>query len=164
MARDSLAASLVSPPGLRDAFCEGGWTVLTRKSQNRQQCSRRRGFCDKRGTVLGSLWDDDNDMILVQFADHRTRKGIVLPENMMQWIPQSGKIFRGAGGTPSLREVGGTDPQDRLGSLPSEASSLERCQDHKGWKSSLLGRGQGLRQEQDGADQKPPSRAQRVGA
>ena len=77
------------------------WTVVTRKSQNRQQCSRRRGCCDKRGTVLGSLWDDDNDMILVQVADDRTRKGMVkisafvdcgaeanaLPENMMQWIP-----------------------------------------------------------------------------
>ena len=37
--------------------------------------------------------------------------------------------------------------------------------DHKGWKSSLLGRGQGLRQEQqDGADHKPPSRGQRVDA
>ena len=32
-----------SPPGLRDAFSEAGWTVVTRKSRNRQQCSRRRG-------------------------------------------------------------------------------------------------------------------------
>ena len=106
-----------SPPGLRDAFSAAGWTVVTRKSRNRQQCSRRHGCCDKRGTVLGSLWDDDNDMILVQVADDRTRKGMVkisavvdsgaeanaLPE--MQWIPlkpssasKSGKIFRGAGG------------------------------------------------------------------
>ena len=54
---------------------------------------------------------------------------------------------------------------NRLGSLPSEASSLERGQDQKARKSSLLGRGQGLRQQQqDGADHKPPSRAQRVDA
>ena len=31
----------------------------------------------KRGTVLGSLWDEDNDMILGQVADDRTRKGMV---------------------------------------------------------------------------------------
>ena len=69
------------------------------------------------------------------------------------------------------REVGdrpngrGTELQNRLGSLPSEASSLERRHDHKGRKSSLLGRGQGLRQEQqEGADHKPPSRAERVDA
>ena len=110
-----------SPPGLRDACSEAGWTVVTRKSRNDQQCSRRRWCYDKRGTVLGSLWDDDNDMILGQVADDRTRKGMVkisavvdsgaeanaLPKNMMQWIPlkhssasKSGKIFRGAGGDP----------------------------------------------------------------
>ena len=168
--------------------------MVTRKSRNRQQCSRRRGCSDKLGTVLGSLWDDDSDMILGQVADDRTKKGKVkisavvdsgaeanaLPENMMQWIPlkpssasKSGKIFRGAGGDPiparGERSVTGrTDegqPQDRLGCLPSKASSLERCQDHEGWKSSLLGLGQGLRQEQqDGADHKPPSRTQRVDA
>ena len=33
----------------------------------------------------------------------------------------------------------GTEPQDRLGSLPNNASSFEFFQDHKGWKSSLLG-------------------------
>ena len=112
-----------SPPGLRDACSEAGWTVVTRQSGNRQQCSRRRGCFDKRGTVLGSLWDDDNDMVLEQVADDRTKKGMVkisadvesgaeanaLPENMMQWIPmkpssasKSGKIFRGAGGDPIL--------------------------------------------------------------
>ena len=117
-----------SPPGMRDAFSEAGWTVVTRKSRNRQQGSRRRGCCDKRGTVLGSLWDDDNDMMLGQVADDRTRKGMVkisavvdsgaeanaLPENMMQWLPlkpssasKSGKIFRGAGGDPILREARG---------------------------------------------------------
>ena len=51
--------------------------------------------------VLGSLWDDDNDMIFGQVADDRNKKGIVkistvvdsgaeanaLPENMMQGIP-----------------------------------------------------------------------------
>ena len=87
-----------SPPGLRDAFSEAGWTVVIRKSRNRQQCSKR--CSDKRDTVLGSLWDDDN-VILGQVADDRTRKGMVkisagvdsgaeanaLPENMMQWIP-----------------------------------------------------------------------------
>ena len=108
-------------------------------------------------------------MILGQVADDRTRKGMVkisavvdsgaeahgLPENMMQWIPlkpssasKSGKIFRGAGGDPipargersvTGRTGRGTEPQDRLGSLPSKASSLECCQDHKGQKSSLLG-------------------------
>ena len=66
-----------SPPGLRDAFSEAWWTVVTRKSRNRQQCSRRRGCFDKSGTVLGSLKEDDNDMILVQVADDRTRKGMV---------------------------------------------------------------------------------------
>ena len=66
-----------SPPGLRDAFKEVGWTVVTRKSRNRQQCSRRRGCFNKRGTVLGSLWDGDNDMILGQVADDRTKKGMV---------------------------------------------------------------------------------------
>ena len=107
-----------SPPGLRDAVSEAGWTVVTRKSRNRQQCSGRRGCFGKSGTVLGSLWDGDNDMILEQVADDRTRKGMVKisevvdsgaeanahPENMMQWIPlkpssasKSGKIFRGAG-------------------------------------------------------------------
>ena len=71
--------------------------------------------------VLGSLWDDDNDMILGQVADDRTKKGMVkisavvdsgaeanaFPENMVQWIPlkpssasKSGKIFRGAGRDP----------------------------------------------------------------
>ena len=90
-----------------------------------------------------------------------------------QLTSKSQKIFRGAGGDPiparGERSVTGRteegQPQHRLGSLSSEASSLERCQDHKGWKSSLLGRGQGLRQEQqDGADHKPPSRAQRADA
>ena len=38
-----------SPPGLRDAFNEAGWTVVTRKSQICQQGSRRRGCSDKRG-------------------------------------------------------------------------------------------------------------------
>ena len=115
-----------SPPGLRDACSEVGWIVVTWKSRNRQQCSRLHGSCDKCGTVLGSLWDDDNDMILGQVADDRTRKGMVkttavvdsgaeanaLPE--MQWIPlkpssasKSGKIFRGVGEIPSLREVRG---------------------------------------------------------
>ena len=89
---------LTSSPGLRDAFIEAGWTAVTRKSGHRQQCYRRRGCFDKRGTVHGSLWDDDNDMILEQVADDRTKKGMVkisavvgsgaeanaLPENMMQ--------------------------------------------------------------------------------
>ena len=42
-----------SPTGLSDAFREAGWTVVTRKLRNRQQCSRRRGCSDKRGMVLG---------------------------------------------------------------------------------------------------------------
>ena len=71
----SESSLMSSPPGLFDACSEAGWTVVTRKSRNRQQRSRRRGCFDKRGTVLGSLWDDDNDMILGQVADDRTKKG-----------------------------------------------------------------------------------------
>ena len=114
----SESCQMSSPPGLSDAFSEAGWTLVTRKLRNRQQRSKRHGCCDKRGTVLRSLWDDDNDKILGQVADDRTRKRMVkisvvvdggaeanaLPENMMQWIPlkpssasKSGKIFRGAG-------------------------------------------------------------------
>ena len=135
----SESCHMSSPPGLSDAFSEAGWTVVTRKSRNRQQLSKRHGCCEKRGTVLGSLWDDDDDMILGQVADDRTRKGMVkisavvdsgaeanaLPEGMMQWIPlkpssasKSGKIFRGAerdrvpaGDRPNGR---GTEPQDCL--------------------------------------------------
>ena len=128
-----------SPPGVRDAFSEAGWTVVTHKSRNRQQCSRRRGCSDNRGTVLGSLWDDYNDMILGQVADDPTRKGMVkisavvdsgaeanaLPENMMQSIPlkpssasKSGKIFRNAGGDPiparRERSVTGRTEEDRI--------------------------------------------------
>ena len=66
-----------SPPGLSDARSEAGWTVVTRKLRNRQQCSTLHGCCGKRGTVFGSLWDGDNDMILGQVADDRTRKGMV---------------------------------------------------------------------------------------
>ena len=66
-----------SPPRLRDAFNEAGWTVVTRQSRNRQQGSWRRGCSDKSGMVLGSLWDGDNDMILEQVADDRTKKGMV---------------------------------------------------------------------------------------
>ena len=63
-----------SPPGLRDACSEAGWTVVTRKSRNRQQCSWRRGCFDKRGTVLGPLWDDENDMILGKLLTTEPRK------------------------------------------------------------------------------------------
>ena len=56
------------------SFSKAGWIVVARKSGNRQQCSRRRGCFDKRGRVLGSLWDDDNDMILGPVDDDRTRK------------------------------------------------------------------------------------------
>ena len=41
-----------SPPGLSDAFSEAGWTVVTRKSRNRQQCSRRRWCLDNRVAQL----------------------------------------------------------------------------------------------------------------
>ena len=116
------------PPGLHDAFSEAGWTVVTRKSRNRQQCSRRRGCFDKSGTVLGSLGDDDNDMILLQVADDRSKNGMVkisavvdssaeanaLPENMMWWIPlkpssasKPGKVFEGQEEIPSLWEARG---------------------------------------------------------
>ena len=113
-----------SPQGLRDAFSEAGRTVVTRKSRNRQQVFRRRGCFDKRGTVLGSLWDDDNGMILGKVLATEPRQeqealrisavvdsgaeANALPENMLQWIPlkpsstfKSGKIFRGAGRDPS---------------------------------------------------------------
>ena len=62
------------PPGLSDAFSDAGWTVVTRKSRNRQQCSRRRGCFDKSGTVLGSLWDDDDDMIWGKLLTTEERK------------------------------------------------------------------------------------------
>ena len=52
-----------------------GW--VNDLERNRQQCSGRRGCFDKSGTVLGSLWDDDNDIILGQVAEDRTRKGMV---------------------------------------------------------------------------------------
>ena len=57
-----------SPPGLRDAFSEAGWTVLTRKSRNRQQCSRRRGCSDKRGTLV----DESNHTVDDIFIRRRT--------------------------------------------------------------------------------------------
>ena len=44
-----------SPLGLRDAFSEAGWTVVTRKSRNRQQCFRRRGCFDKSGDFCGTM-------------------------------------------------------------------------------------------------------------
>ena len=183
------------PPGLGDAFSEARWTVVTRNGNceiasnapgDMGAVTSVVRFTDHCGTMTTTQsWE--------QVDDDQTRKGMVkisvvvdsgaeanaLPENMMQWIPlkpssasKSGKIFRGAAGDPiPAREVGdrpngrGTEPQDCLGSLPSEAFSTERCQNHRGWKSSLLGRGQGLRQEQQhGADHKPPSRAQRVDA
>ena len=53
-----------SPPGLRAAFSEAGWTVVTHKSRNRQQCSWRLGCSDKRGTTLRSRQNDDNDIHL----------------------------------------------------------------------------------------------------
>ena len=112
------SCQMSSPPRLSDALSEAGWTVVTRKLRDRQPCSKRHGCCDKRGVVLRSLWDGDNDMILGQVADDRTWEGMVkisevvdsgaeadaLAENMMQWIPlkpssasKSGKIFRGVG-------------------------------------------------------------------
>ena len=81
------------------------------------------GALIKRGRVLGTLWDNDNDMILGQVANDRTKRGMVkisavvdsgaeanaLRENMMQWIlwkpssaSKSGKMFRGAGRDPIL--------------------------------------------------------------
>ena len=58
-------------------FNEAGWTVVTRKSRNRQHGSRRLGCSGKRGMLVGSLWDDDNDMIFGQVADDRTKEGMV---------------------------------------------------------------------------------------
>ena len=69
------SCSMSSPSGLRDAFSE--WTVVTRKSRIWQQCFRRRGCLDERGAVLGTLWDDDSDVILGQVADDRTKKEMV---------------------------------------------------------------------------------------
>ena len=111
-----------SPPGLRDAFNEAGWTGGDPQIAKPPARLRvRLGCSDKRGMVLGSVWDDDNDMILWQVADDRTKKGMVkisavvdcgaeanaFPENMVQSIPlkpssgsKSGKNFRGAGRDP----------------------------------------------------------------
>ena len=134
-----------SPPGPSDAFNEAGWTVVTRKSRNRQQGSRRRGCSDKRGMGLGSLRDDDND--IGQVADDRTKKGMVkISAQFSLKVRKDLPRRRERSHSCARREVGdwpngsGTMPQDRLGSLPSEASP-GRCQDHEGWKSSLLGRG-----------------------
>ena len=83
-----------SPPGLRDASTK--LDEVTHKSRNRQQGSGRRGCSDKRGLVLGSLWDDDNDMILVKLLTtykrmvkisavvHSGAEANALVENMMQ--------------------------------------------------------------------------------
>ena len=94
-------------------------------------------------------------MILGQVADDRTRKGMVKisevvdsgaeanahPENMIQWDSTEAQFSlivredlprRWRRSHPcARREVGdltngrGTEPQDRLGTLPSKASSLE---------------------------------------
>ena len=56
-----------SPPELRDVFSEAGWTVVTRKSRNPKQCT-------KLVTVLGSLWDDDNNLTLVKSLTTVSRK------------------------------------------------------------------------------------------
>ena len=62
-----------SPPGLRDAFNEAGIDLQASwVPANRETASNAPdvvGASDKRGTLLGSLWDDDNDMILGQVAD-----------------------------------------------------------------------------------------------
>ena len=138
-----------SPPGLCDAFSKAGWDRGDPQIEKPPaRLPRRRGCFDKRGTVLGSLLDDDKDMILGQVADDRTRKGMVkifavvdsgsaeanaLPENMMQWIPlkpslasKSGKIFRGAGGDPiparAERSVTGRTDEDRAAGLSGKFS------------------------------------------
>ena len=77
--------------------------------------TKRHKCLDKRGTVLGSPRDGDNDMILAKVAGDRTKRGMekisavvdigaeanVLPENMMQRIPlkssrPENQVFRGA--------------------------------------------------------------------
>ena len=108
---------------------------MTRKLRNRQQRSKRHGCCDKRGTVLGSLWDDDIDMILGQVADVRTRKGLVkifalvdsgaeanaLPENMMQWIPlKPSSSLRGE------RSVTGRSEEGQSRRIVSEVCPVKR--------------------------------------
>ena len=168
---------------------------MTRKSRNRQQCSRRRGRFGKRGTVLGSLWDDDNDMILGQVADDRTKKGLVkisavvdsgaeanaLPENTMEWIPlktssssKSGKIFRGAGRDPIFargeRSMTGRTDEGQSRRIVWEVCPVKRlllsvAKITKAGNQVYLGEDKALRQEQqDGADHKPPSIAQRMNA
>ena len=120
------AGALRSAPCLHDARSDAGWTMVIRKSWNRTKFTRRDEFLDKRGTVLGALWGDD-DVILGQVADDRTTKGLLnisavvdsgaeanaLRGNMMQWIPlkpstasESGRNLRGAGGDP-IPSMGG---------------------------------------------------------
>ena len=91
-------------------------------------------------------------MILGQVADDRAKKEMVkisvvvdsgAEANALPGKPssasKSGRVFRGAEGDPipprGERSVtgrtDGTKPKDRVGSLPSEAFSLERCQDQR---------------------------------
>ena len=127
-------------------------------------------------------------MILGQVTDDRTMKGKVnisavvesgaeanaLPENMMQWIPlkpssasKSGKIFRGAGGDPiparGERSVTGRTEEGQSRRIVWEKRPLlSVAKITKAGNQVYLG---GVRQEQqDAADHKSPSRAQRVDA
>ena len=86
--------------------------MVTRKSRNRQQCSRQRGCFDKHCGTMTTTY------ILEKVADGRTKKEMkkvsavvdsgaeanALPENMMQWIPLKPSREREI---PSLREARG---------------------------------------------------------
>ena len=99
----------------------------------------------------------------------------------MQWIPlkpssasKSGKIFRGAARYPiparGERSVTGRTDEGQSRRIVWEVCPVKRpllsvAKITKAGNQVYLGEDNGLRQEQqDGADHKPPSRAQRVDA
>ena len=133
--------------------------------------------------ILGQVADDRTrkGMVKISAVVDSGAEANALPENMMQWIPlkpssasKSGKIFRGAG-EDTIRARGersATGPTDEGQSrrivweaCPVKRPLLSVAKITKAGNQVYLGRGQGFCQEQqDGADQKPPSRAQCVDA
>ena len=126
-------------------------------------------------TILGSLRDDDNNMILGEVADDYARNGEDF-SHPRQWCrgkcaPREHDAVDSAEAECSLEvrhnlprrrrrpisargEMSVTGRTDEGQSrrvvgrgLSCAASALERCQDHEGSEVSLLGRGESLRRE-----------------
>ena len=83
-------------------------------SRNQKQCTKRDRCLDKRGAVLGSLWDDDNEMILGQVADDRFKKGMVKISLVVD-----------SGAEAASREHCAVDPGEAECSLESQVTSSE---------------------------------------